>query len=76
MLNVLSWISEYDTKPTTTTRRPPPPLPQPEIFIQISEPRIEIVEIGNTVTLHCTASSRRSEVRYQQKCCPGYSENN
>jgi len=49
---------------TTTTPRTPPPLPQPEIYIQITEPKIEIVEIGNTVTLHCAASSRRSQVKY------------
>jgi len=42
----------------------PPPLPQPEIYIQITEPKIEIVEIGNTVTLHCAANSRRSQVKY------------
>lgn len=46
---------------TSTSR--PPPLPQPEIFIQITEPKIEIVEIGSTVTLHCTAYSRRTQVK-------------
>ncbi|XP_060879809.1 basement membrane-specific heparan sulfate proteoglycan core protein isoform X8 [Metopolophium dirhodum] len=49
------------TTTTTTTTRTPPPLPQPEIYIQITEPKIEIVEIGNTVTLHCAANSRRSQ---------------
>ncbi|XP_025416415.1 basement membrane-specific heparan sulfate proteoglycan core protein isoform X4 [Sipha flava] len=53
-------ILENDSLVVTTTSRPPP-LPQPEIFIQISEPKIEIVEIGSTVTLHCTAYSRRTQ---------------
>ncbi|XP_050052982.1 basement membrane-specific heparan sulfate proteoglycan core protein-like isoform X1 [Aphis gossypii] len=51
-----------DNRLTAPTKQPsPPPLPQPEIYIQITEPKIEIVEVGNTVTLHCAANSRRSQ---------------
>jgi hypothetical protein len=57
-----TFVNNIQPNPTpTTTRTPPPPLPQPEIYIQITEPKIEIVEIGNTVTLHCAANSRRSQ---------------
>lgn len=53
-----------DNRLTTRTTTRMPPLPQPEIYIQITEPKIEIVEIGNSVTLHCAANSRRSQVKY------------
>jgi len=59
------YLFSVDNRLTAPTKQPsPPPLPQPEIYIQITEPKIEIVEVGNTVTLHCAANSRRSQVEY------------
>ncbi|XP_050533162.1 basement membrane-specific heparan sulfate proteoglycan core protein-like isoform X14 [Daktulosphaira vitifoliae] len=37
-----------------------PPLPLPDIYVQVSEPTFEIVEIGGSVTFVCKAQSRRS----------------
>lgn len=51
----------HDNRPST---RRPPQFPKPEIYLQISEPKIEIIEIGQTVTLKCSASSQRTQVKY------------
>lgn len=44
----------------TTTKRPIQ-IP-PEIYISVSDPLIEIVEIGSTVRFRCDARSRRNQV--------------
>lgn len=51
-------LSESDQ--SSTTRRPIPN--QPEIYITVTEPSIEIVEIGSTVRFRCDARSRRNRV--------------
>ena len=38
--------------------RPPAPGPEAPIIITVSEPRIQIVEIGQTVTFDCSARPR------------------
>lgn len=45
---------------STTTGRPIQN--QPEIYITVSDPSIEIVEIGGTVRFRCDARSRRNPV--------------
>lgn len=46
-------------QPTTSTR---PTLGLPEIYITVSEPSIEIVEVGSTIRFRCDARSRRNRV--------------
>lgn len=45
---------------STTTGRPAQN--QPEIYITVSDPSIEIVEIGGTIRFRCDARSRRNPV--------------
>jgi len=46
-------------QPTTSAR---PVLGLPEIYITVSEPSIEIVEVGSTIRFRCDARSRRNRV--------------
>lgn len=50
----------YNSDQPTTSARPIPILP--EIYIAVSEPSIEIVEVGSTIRFRCDARSRLNRV--------------
>ncbi|KAF5283747.1 hypothetical protein FQR65_LT02641 [Abscondita terminalis] len=69
-----SACESIEPPPTTTTEGSLTPPPPPTIIVTIEGPQIKIVEIGQTVTLHCSATSSQptNPIRLQWQRDGGY----